>query len=598
MAAATHKHEFSPVYEAIMDQQHGYLHPLQYLQSRLSALTTFTYGSPQDPGLDDTDTASSKNEGATGTDRRDVDGAHEVDQSTPDFVSITSKHNSVRRTATSFQIAHPPPASKHKQRRKGRSRVLLQLRQISETRSPVPVLEALPSAPFATRVIRRFPTVLNGIVNLGVDDLVIVNSQSYDVAAKENRADEDSDEEHATNREVVAIICPPGKGGQKRKENAQIWFDQGSTWTACSMANGGYEFISINEYGVKRTARWVQKAPKSKVRVSNTPMPSPFDEECSKKFKFSILNPDARRHPVIASMDRYKIDVSDQYPSLSTPSMTPTPNSPAILSTQSQLSYFSEKSFQPHPIIEIDNELKFLVLVTGIWVAFVEGWSEPFRYNVETGNSTSSVNTSSPWRNRVASGRFDNGDDARAVTPQSVSSTRSCHPSLNVRHRSTVSTNSTPAAKARVTRHRTNSSGTSPVSRMDGFNISFGELGLDLSVRRPLTTNDAFPSAEMVLPSRENSRKQLLFHPPSGISQPPVLEETMLNPEVPQFTERGEAEDQVKRTLKASKDSQRTPSIISEAGRASDTPSKPGRKKTGKVGRLLGYINRNKRRDR
>ena len=598
VAAATHKHEFSSAYEAIMDQQHGYLHPLQYLQSRLSALTTFTYGSPRDPGLDDTDTASSKNEEATGSDRQDVDGALEADQSTPDFVSITSKHKSVRRTVTSFQIAHPPPAPKHKQRRKGRPRVLLQLRRISESRSPVPALEVLPSTVFATRLTRRFPTVLNGNVNLGVDDLVIVNSQSYDVADKENRVDEDSDEEHIANREVIAIISPPGKGDLKRKEHAQIWVARGSTWTACSMANGGYEFVSINEYGVKKTARWVQKAPKSKRRVSNTTMSSPINEGSSKKFKFSVLNPDARRHPVIASMDCYTIDVSDQYASPSTPSITPTPNSLAVPSTQSQLTYFSETPPHPSPIVEIDNDLNNLVLVTGIWVAFVEGWLESFKYSVETGNSTSSINTNSPWRNHAASGQFDIGDDGRAVTPQSVASIRSRHPSLSLRHRSTVSTNSSPAAKPRVTRHRTNSSGTMPADRMDGFNISFGEHGLDLSLRKSPTTNNALPPTDTIHPLRKNSKKKHIYHLPFGTRQSPVPEETMLNPEILELTERGKAEDEVERTMRTSEDSRQTPSMISEAGIASSTSSKPSRKKSGKVSRLLSYINRNKRRDR
>ena len=598
IAAATHKHEFSKVYESIMDQQHGYLHPLQYLQSQLSALTTFAYGSPREPGLDDKKTAPAKNEDFTEPDHQDVDDALEADQSPLDFVSITSRHKSVRRTVTSFQIAHPPPASKHKPRRKGHPRVLLQLRRISETRSPVPALEVLPSTLFASRLTRRFPTLLNGIVSLGVDDLVVVNSQSYDVADKENKLDEDSDEEHVANREVIAIISPPGKGDQKRKEHAQIWLAQGSAWTACPMANGGgYEFNAIDRYGLKRTARWVQKATKTKSVVLRTTISSPFDEELSKKFKFSILNPEARRHPVIASMDRYSIDVSDQYANPSTPS-TLTPNSPAILSTHSQLNYFSEKPSPTVPVIEIDNESKTLAMVTGIWVAFVEGWSESFKYSLETGNSTSSVNTNSPWRNHAASGQFDNGDDARALTPQSVASSRSHHPSLSLRHRSTVSTHSTPAAKPRVTRHRSNSSGTVPIDTTEGFNISFNELGLDLSLRKPLRANHGPSRTDTVHSLRRNSTNKRISHPLMGARQFPVLEETMLNSEGRELIEAGKAEHGVERTVRASEDSRQSLSITSETGIASSTSSNPSRKKSGKVSRLLSYINKNKRRER
>ena len=581
VAAANHKHEFNTsVDQSIMDQEHSFLHPLSYLQDRLSALTTFGSSTPAaSPAID----PQPKDDEAQYSSSESLDGDQDVNATRPETAP---------RTVSSFQLAHPPPATKHKQRRKARSSVLLQLRQISDTRNPVPAFEVLPSALFAPRLLRHFPRLLNGRKNLAAHDLVIVNSQEYGLSGNENRQDEDSDTDHYESREVIGVICPSPKTDQESKDHATIFLDQNSSWTASPMANGGYEFTSIGSQGLAMKARWIPKVYKHKPRASGPDQPTYFEQNLNRKFRFTVINPESRRHPIIGIMDRHRINVQDQWLVPSTPSATPMPNSPVVQSLQPlQQCYFEEKLLEPDILNTTDDHLKTLVLVTGIWVAIMEGWSESCKVHVDPCTGTSTAN-SSPAKDHNSCGRLDNGSDGRANTPQSFASAHSRRTSFNIMHRPAASTNSaSPTPSSSIKPQRARSLGAHSTDQTKLRNISFAKPRIQGTMIESPVLEQAAGNSRIVLPNnRPRSRHSRFPQPSAG---PDMAETEDLAEDEIADKDSGEA-----KTLRGSYDSHKDGTATPESADVSRSSVTSGNKKGRKVDRLLGYFSRKKKKSR
>ncbi|MCJ1408005.1 hypothetical protein MMC19_002078 [Ptychographa xylographoides] len=502
-----------------MDSENSFLHPLTFLHNRLSALTTFSGITSPICHDGDEESPSAELNATPGAYIPDHEAIRDSESFTDVASVVESKRRSVRRTTTSFQLAHPAPCPKHKQRR----RVLLQLRQISETCNPIPTLEVLPATRNAHRLKRHFPRL--GRKGLGVNDLVIVNSQEYgSPEKKENSQNEDSDDEDWENREIVGIISPPGKGDQDGSDHARIFLGHDTIWTASKMKNGGYEFNTTDHHGLKTTARWVVKVTKPRHKESDPQAPSYHQDDHDKKFKFSVLNPLSRRHPVIGSMDRHSIDVCDQWITPSTPSLTPTPNSPACFGIPSpQQHYFDEQSLQPSAVNDTDEHLKTLMLITGIWVGLAEGWFDCYKAHGEQCNSTTTTATNSPAKDRNASGHFDTGSNNGSATPSSFTSARSRHTSFNFLHRSAGSNNPTPPTPASGTepqraRSLGNGSARNPMIRQ----VSFAKPRIQGSVR------ETSPTGRTLIPAETDHRARTVsnLYPASCIKESPLREES------------------------------------------------------------------------
>ena len=295
--------------------------------------------------------------------------------------SVTTESRTKRTSASSaktapktvFHLAHPPPVSIHKQNLHIRPRVLLQLQKVSETERPIPVLEVLPSFVFASRLARRFPRTFKGKAGLGADDLVIVGSEDYRASETDGGDCEGIfDAERWDKREIIGAVCQPVKEEIESRRKAEICLSSGPSWTASRLASGAYEFSSIDEHGLRTVARWVPKQTKGAQRVSTLGRDRSNSEE--KKFNFSLLNPNSRRHAVIANLDRHSIEVSGQYtepPQLrretsSEPNATAPPDA-------------GECAVKPP--IEVSPALRMLIIVTGIFVSFEEGFSSLFKHN-------------------------------------------------------------------------------------------------------------------------------------------------------------------------------------------------------------------------
>ncbi|KAL8678133.1 MAG: hypothetical protein Q9186_005504 [Xanthomendoza sp. 1 TL-2023] len=189
------------------------------------------------------------------------------------------------------------------------------------------------------------------------------------------------DEDESTVRDIIAAICqsaPSEDNGQCRTE---IRFAHDNVWTATALRSGAYEFVSHPQGGTRSIARWVPKRENRNTEgVGNPELPEP-------KFRFSLVDARSRRHPVIANMSRQLIEVYDRY---SIPDITP--NSPCHKNPEiSQASPCVDNGDIGggadgefcKTMIETDDQLRTMIAVTGIWVAFCEQWSPNFRYGTK-----------------------------------------------------------------------------------------------------------------------------------------------------------------------------------------------------------------------
>ncbi len=385
--------------------------------------------------------------------------------------SVARGSISTKCTQTSFQLAHPAPLSKHKILRL-HTPLLLQLQQISEASRPVPALDVLPSAVFAPRLARRCSRVLNGKNGLGHNDLVVISSQTYDGLAQVEAAGAGHDEDGGCDdREVVAAICPLKKeeGGDQGK--VEIRLNYGPLWLASPLVNGIYEFVSTDECGVTRTARWVPRYSKGRRRATVGQDFSEHSASNEKTFGFSIVNPDCRRHPIIATLNRHSINIRDQYPvQASIPTTLQRSASPAADPVATEHPKSSLPSSPDKAMVDTDEHLRTLIVISGIWVAFREGYSQNFKYRDPFSSPRSSSDLNPPNRHRVSpmiscetgSNRADIPDNKD--TQSIIKGWRTNPKSL---HRSTASTSTTPrpAFTAITSPRRANSTGTAFLQR-------------------------------------------------------------------------------------------------------------------------------------
>ncbi|KAA6410774.1 MAG: hypothetical protein FRX48_05084 [Lasallia pustulata] len=389
--------------------------------------------------------------------------------------SVGSGSRPTKCTQTSFQLAHPAPLSKHKILRL-HTPLLLQLQQISEGSRPTPALDVLPSAIFAPRPARRCSRVFNGRNGLGHNDLVIVGSQTYEGFSELEAAGtghgEDGD---CDDREVVAAICPLKKAEGGDQGKAEIRLNYGPSWLASPLINGVYEFVSTDESGVTRVARWVPRYRKGRRRATVGHDSSGYSSNNEKKFGFSIVNPECRRHAVIATLNRHSINIRDQYPVQSSVpinlQLSPSPDADPVATEHSKpgLPFSSNKI-----LVDTDEHLRTLIVISGIWVAFREGYSQNFKYRDPFSSPRGSSDIDSINKHWVSPMTlYDTGSHRVDVldSKEDQSNTKGWRTSPKSLHHTTASTTPWLAFSPKSSPRRANSTGTTflqRASRHDG----------------------------------------------------------------------------------------------------------------------------------
>lgn len=293
------------------------------------------------------------------------------------------------RPKTLYQFCHPVAT---RRRLKLRPKLLLQLHESNPSSRPFPKYDVLPPD-MTTKLVCRLSKPLGNVRAFGSKDLVIVTSDMYEQASTSDDRSVSSDEACAEQREVVATICQTGSSeDHSRGSKVELALSSGACWEGTPMPNGSYEFVSKSGIAGSKKIRWVARDKKprqgsglseSTVSASSTPG----------RFTFSVINPNSRRHPVIASMTRKGLTVFDQYsyPTAQHEDEKSPPASPSTAST---------RSAPEAGLINTDEELRQLIVMTGTWVAFMEGWSTKSPANGDASR------TDSPLSPRIRSSAY------------------------------------------------------------------------------------------------------------------------------------------------------------------------------------------------
>ncbi|KAK0129860.1 hypothetical protein ONS96_000408 [Cadophora gregata f. sp. sojae] len=281
------------------------------------------------------------------------------------------------RKSTTFHLAHPAPTLTQKQRLlQIRPRLLLQLQRLSTDARPRPALDVLPSTVVVPRLYKKFPRMFRGKAELGCNDVMVVKSEEYETVIESNIDGSDSDEDGLANRDLLAVICqmPKDCGGSQGK--AEMVLSDGSVWEASPLPNGLFEFVSTDEHGIKTTARWVRRSN----RRQSVDMPEAV-VKAETKFTFSLIDPNSRRHPILATMNQAKLDIPDCYTSILPSVSRPPTTSPSRTFAKYVVHRAEEEAMPERATIPVDERLKTLIQITGIWLALRQGWSPYFKYN-------------------------------------------------------------------------------------------------------------------------------------------------------------------------------------------------------------------------
>jgi len=295
------------------------------------------------------------------------------------------KRRQAPHASTSFHLAHPAPTGLARKQRIVyiRPKLLLQLQRLSAGSRPTPTLDVLPGTVFVPRLAKRFPGTkfFRGKAELGVNDVMVVHSEDYN--APDTAIEDDSEEGVAENRDVVAVICQMRKEAGGSQGMAEICMSDGSVWAAKPMPNGNYEFSWSNGINTK-IARWVRR-PISRVDGDmRDPHASDTNNPIRHKYLFSIIDPDSRRHPTMATLTQNTLDISDTFTTVSASASRFPPTSPVRRAAQGD-ERESDKVEQAEPkervTRAVDDNTKILIQITAIWVSLREGWSPYFKYN-------------------------------------------------------------------------------------------------------------------------------------------------------------------------------------------------------------------------
>jgi hypothetical protein len=274
------------------------------------------------------------------------------------------------RPKTSYSIAHAPPKGSARHKIHVRAKPLLQLHQLSQSARPMPAYELLPSAIFSPSLSRAVSKTLRTRHGHCPADLAIVKAEKY-------HQHEASQKEEDESRDVLALICKGRKGDGNTTSKAKLFLEDGSEWEAYSLPNGGYEFFSTDAHGLGMTARWVLRRPKARRSQSASDMTTSWGVDAAnqnKKFNFSTISPDSRRHPVIASLTTTSLDINDSY------------TIPSALAPSPETSDHEQEETTHDPVgtsdpIVTSQSLKTLITATAIWVTLREGWCPGYRYD-------------------------------------------------------------------------------------------------------------------------------------------------------------------------------------------------------------------------
>lgn len=233
-----------------------------------------------------------------------------------------------------------------------RPKCLLQIQEAAGGKFHRPVFDVVPGSRFnpRTKIGQKLRKLKRNKDGTGADDLVIVRSEHH--TRQEDTEDSDEkevDHEHETlnGQEVIGTIQPAEDG-------PSAYISIGDTIYKAILDNNGFSYsLQDANDNTKRGVRWF--VPRAKRAAAQAGAP--------REFSFTSLQTDSTRHPILASMSEGHLEFYEDYASPSDPVTN----------------------------IHTDEAMRKLLVVSGMWVYFCEGWSKHYDFNTATATSTRPV---------------------------------------------------------------------------------------------------------------------------------------------------------------------------------------------------------------
>ncbi|POS80064.1 hypothetical protein DHEL01_v201547 [Diaporthe helianthi] len=262
-------------------------------------------------------------------------------------------------------------------------RLLYQLQELPVNQRPRPVIDVFPASliagPLVTaRYINLFPRIFGAKGELGPHDLILLKSEDYDTGL----SDSEEEDEHIGGRRVPLAILSPVRG----QDCDEIVMEDGTVWKATPGPKGSYNFVHTDNHGISQTLRWAKRNTsvqnqKNANRLSSSAATVASDvasttEPIDYKYTFSIINPQSRRHPILANLTPRSLELFEDFTTVSTSQGRFPPSRP----TSHNLDSAGPKSPPPSPFSvdkpsterktqPVDEKTKQLIRVTGLWLA-------------------------------------------------------------------------------------------------------------------------------------------------------------------------------------------------------------------------------------
>lgn len=241
------------------------------------------------------------------------------------------------------------------------------------------------------RVARGFPCLFNGRDEMGPSDVLICHSENYETKITSTYKRKD----YFNRRIPVAAIH---ESDVLDDDESEICFRDGSVWQARALGKNTFEFRNKTQEGGKEVvARWVLRRSSKKASVS-----SQASTDFGSNMIFSLIEPDRRQHPVLATLTKNVLEISDFYRAV-------TDVHTAGEDSDSQISHRSSE----RPYLAVADDTKLLAQITSVWVTLRMGWCSNFSYPEEATKSCLCTRTCSSKSNTLS----------RSTTPE-LSDTR------------------------------------------------------------------------------------------------------------------------------------------------------------------------------
>ncbi|KAJ4165396.1 hypothetical protein LMH87_007030 [Akanthomyces muscarius] len=296
-----------------------------------------------------------------------------------DVSSRRRRKQRLPRKSTTFALAHPAPGVRTKQRRlvQFRPKVLLQLQELGEKRA-VPAFDIVPSSQIAGSFIipvlaKRFPRMFRAKPNLGQNDLLLMRSENYNISTPAVPGNDTN--EAMGERDVLAVVSVNTHEGTDR---AELTFRDGSTWFIEAIANGSYEMKRVDGSSAPMKGRWVRRLTSLRTNSMESGIAAPA-QPMQDKWTFSILDPAARRHPIMGVLTSTSLEIYDNYNTMSTSSSRYPPTKSFVsgngLPHEEYQSPAASVIAEERKTVAVTEYNKMLMMVSATWISLRQaGW--------------------------------------------------------------------------------------------------------------------------------------------------------------------------------------------------------------------------------